>query len=266
VTLEGDSPVYPDERWAGLLCVWCGDPDAAEADLTEIATRRERDLIDVCGSGEIRRVHRLLYVGTNPNAAEKDGLSALCLACYAGDLDAVRALLEGGAYADGLAPGFRPLVTAAIRGHFPIGCLLVEHGARVDGDPGYHTPLAAAASRADLEFVDYLLYAGADPNAVGEHGQRPLHAAITAGYRADHVRGCAVTRALIRYGADIDAKDQDGDAPLALAAAVGCLTTVQYLYAIGADMSAKNADGETALDVAVRCGRRAVVEFLHGLA
>lgn len=75
-------------------------------------------------------------------------------------------------------------------------------------DVNYHgtigdTPMHTAVWRNSLEEVKVLLCHGADPNAVGDMGERPLHAAVTCKHEA-------IIEALLRAGAKIDLKDDEG--------------------------------------------------------
>ena len=57
-----------------------------------------------------------------------------------------------------------------------------------------------------------------------------------------------VVRALVEAGADVNARNSDGDTPLLVAAFFCRPEIVQHLLAYGADKSAKNNAGKTALD------------------
>ena len=73
-------------------------------------------------------------------------------------------------------------------------------------------------------------------------GQTPLHLA-----RGD----AALTRVLLRFGADCGAADAQGDTPLHAAAREGsaALEAVRMLLRAGADANARNARGQRAADV-----------------
>ncbi|WP_431902629.1 ankyrin repeat domain-containing protein [Nonomuraea sp. bgisy101] len=139
--------------------------------------------------------------------------------------------------------------------------------------------LYRAALNGDLETVDQLLAAGADPNVVsqGEEEGLPLCAAAAwdrvavagallaggadvngqegGGWRAlawAAANGHAETaQALIEAGAEVDAANDDGDTPLTLAARRGALGVVRVLLEAGADIEKFDADGDTPLDIAV---------------
>ena len=76
------------------------------------------------------------------------------------------------------------------------------------------TALLWAAHWDDLEAVETLLEAGADPNAADDHGVTPL-------MRACENASVEVTRALLEAGADANAAQTGGLAALMLAAKTG---------------------------------------------
>lgn len=68
---------------------------------------------------------------------------------------------------------------------------------------------------------------------------------------------------LIREGADIDAKNNNGETALMYAAKRGCLSTLAWLLERGADVTAKDKDGKTAIDWAEGIGCEQVVKLLN---
>ena len=115
-----------------------------------------------------------------------------------------------------LSRGTTPLIRAASNGDVELIKLLLEYGAEVDlPQADLQTPVSAlAGSRANrnqlVEGLEILVAAGADVNtmAVPHHLQRafggtPLHYAVRS-------RNSNVVEALVRLGADINAKDIDG--------------------------------------------------------
>jgi len=95
--------------------------------------------------------------------------------------------------------------------------LLIEHGAhcraknRRGAEPLHY---AADANRwdpaAQAETIEFLLSAGADPNAVDRSGVAPLH-------RAVRTRSPAAVRALLDRGAGVRQPNKSGSTPLHLA-------------------------------------------------
>ncbi|MFE3453884.1 ankyrin repeat domain-containing protein [Nonomuraea sp. NPDC059194] len=117
--------------------------------------------------------------------------------------------------------------------------------------------LFRAALDGDLETVDELLAAGADPNVVsqGEEEGLPLCAAAAR----DRV---AVAKALLAGGADVNGRESGGWQALAWAAANGHAETAQVLIEAGAEVDAANDGGDTPLTLAARRGALGVVRVL----
>ncbi|MDP2883163.1 MAG: ankyrin repeat domain-containing protein [Azonexus sp.] len=148
----------------------------------------------------------------------------LLAAVKAGQFDAVKALLNDGALANGADElGERPLLAAVAGEHAEIARLLIQRGAspNVKGPAG-RTPLAMASAAGNPGIVRVLLQGGAFINARSDNGATALHEAI----RFDHPD---VVRLLLAAGPDPERYDREGLHPLALAAALGrlnCLLAV----------------------------------------
>jgi len=120
------------------------------------------------------------------------------------------------------------------------------------GDTALH--LAAAGHR--VELVQLLLTAGADPNATTNHRRSgPLHYAAD-GYITgpvwDPKRQVATIRCLLRAGAEINAQDKNGAAPLHRATRTRCAAAVKCLLAAGSDARLRNKSGSTPFHLAVQ--------------
>ena len=118
------------------------------------------------------------------------------------------------------------------------------------------TPLHGAASSGHIEAVRMLLSYGADAGAADEWGQAPLHMAAAGGH-------AEVAEFLLANGAPVNAADEQGYTPLHHASS-GAVTEV--LLKAGADLSARSNDGRTALHSATQSDHKDVAEPLleHG--
>ena len=180
----------------------------------------------------------LAWVSAAPNAPIAD-------AAIAGDVEAVRSLLNGGADPDGArGDGMTGLHWAARNGDLETAELLLGAGADLTAVTrvGAHTPLHVAATAADPSVVEALLEGGADPNVVTTTDAGPLHFAAASGNRA-------VVRALIAAGADVNAKElRWGQTPLMFAAAGNRVDAITTLLESGADPRVT----ATVVDIAAR--------------
>jgi hypothetical protein len=120
------------------------------------------------------------------------------------------------------------------------------------GDTALH--LAAAGYR--VEIVRYLLAAGADPNAAGNHRRStPLHYAADgcmSGPAWDPNRQVSTLRGLLEAGGNIHAQDKNGATPLHRAVRTRSAAAVQHLLTAGADPTGKNKSGSTPFHLAVQ--------------
>lgn len=122
------------------------------------------------------------------------------------------------------------------------------------------TALHWAVYHDDLELVERLLGAGADPNAVNDYGSTPLGEAAVA---AD----VEIIERLLEAGADATLAPKDGETPLMVVARSGNLSAARLLLEHGADVNAKEAwRDQTALIWAAAQKQPAMVELLlkHG--
>lgn len=100
-----------------------------------------------------------------------------------------------------------------------------------------------------------LIKQGADVNAAGNDGRRPLHQAV--------VEVEEVARALVKAGADINAQDNDGNTPLMYACMKAKEETVLWLLKAGADSRLQNNEGKTAVDMAAEKGYSRALELME---
>jgi len=134
------------------------------------------DVFEAATFGDLDRLAVLLEA--DPGLTDRrsgDGFTALHLAAFFGQDDAVRLLLARGADPDAPGTGWMtgtPLNSAASAGHAATVDLLLEAGADPDAvQRGGWTPLHSAAHNGDALTVELLLAHGADPSATDDDGR-----------------------------------------------------------------------------------------------
>src|SRR5438552_1884064 len=178
-------------------------------------------------------------------------------ACFAGDLDEVRRLIESGADPDATDEhGSGTLLTF----HPAIIEYLLSQGADPDTQTNENgaSVLAGLAYVNELECVRLLLTAGANPDrGRGASGETPLHHALAA----DEPDRGPLVKLLLEHGADPDAKTKPGvtsfnfwrdartrgETPLHRAAAYAPMETIEILLAAGADRTIRDVNGDSPL-------------------
>lgn len=112
-----------------------------------------------------------------------------------------------------------------------------------------------AIKKNDIMTVKALVEAGADINAKDKSGEAPLHIAAVRGYRQ-------ITSLLIAEGADINTRDARKLTPLHAAAWGDHKETVALLIAKGANINARDEDGVTPLHVSALSGGHKTMALL----
>jgi ankyrin len=224
--------------------------------------------------GDLASAKLLLAAGANVNDADAWGVSAMVLAAHSGFTEMVEFLLDHGADANAIGPGFTALHEAIMRRDERMVTALLAHGANPNTPLQTWTP--ERRSSADFNFT---------PSLVGG----------TPFWLASHFHEPAIMRLLVKQGADPlfvlrneyyvnDFNDRRTQASTALMAALGIgggrawvlpdraqlealvLESVKLTIELGVDVNALNTDGRTALDIARASKIESVVNVLvaHG--
>ena len=192
-------------------------------------------------AGDVAGVRSELASGADANARDPEGATPLMYAAlYTSDTACIRMLLEHGADPN------------ASNGAGPVVSYLLAHGARIDikdelrGVPiipiggGGATALIQAAKARDGEALAALLKKGADVNAKEKNNSTALLNAITYQNHRN-------IKLLLAHGADVSAANAAGFSALILAAMREDARTASLLMTRGADVNAQDMWGNTAL-------------------
>ena len=158
-------------------------------DLAELIASQKSalDIFEAASLGRLDRLKQGLRDDASAiNSRSKDGFTALHFACFFGQPEAARLLIEGGAAVDAVAANptkVMPLHSAASARNLGAARLLLEHGAPVNArqQAGW-VPLHAAAQNGDRSMVELLLKHHADPKLANDAGKTSAMVAREKGH------------------------------------------------------------------------------------
>ena len=181
------------------------------------------------------RLKQLLRSESNIDRRDGHGRSALHVAAYFGNHDAMRKLVTAGADANALESDYYDIVTiAAVANDLETMKLALSLGCRADNVTSRYqgTALIAAAHLGHVEVVKTLIRAGAPLDHVNNLDWTALIESIVLGDGGpDHT---ATLRALVDAGANVNLADGRGYTPLQLARGHNYNKMVNILTAAGA--------------------------------
>jgi len=208
-------------------------------------------------TGQREAAETLLNRGAEIESRTSVGVTPLFIAVYEGQLPIVESLVDRGA--DVNTSQGEPLLWAIWEGHSEIAKLLIRRGADVNlpKDWGRSALWNAVNGPNYDDVVECLLEHGAKVDVPdGEKGRTPLHVAVRSG-------NLKAAELLISYGAEIDARDNDGATPLHCAVEGGNLDCIKLLISHSADVNVKNKQENTPLKWALEAEQEVVVGLLH---
>jgi len=184
---QGPAAEARDATGVSLLMhsLYRGHRDLAEL----IASKRKAlDVFEAAALGRLDCLKEFLGDASTINAPSKDGFTALHFACFFGQPEAARLLIESGAAVDAVAANptrVMPLHSAAATRNLEAARLLLEHA--VPGminarQQGGWVPIHAAAQNGDRAMVDLLLKHHADPKLANDDGKTPAMVAREKGH------------------------------------------------------------------------------------
>ncbi|KAF5630255.1 ankyrin protein [Fusarium tjaetaba] len=224
--------------------------------------------------------------GLLPNIdATGSSRTPLSWACENGHLGIARVLIERECQSpEGFRWQYSPLMLAAKNGHKETARWLVNHKVDVNRKHMKESAIWLASSNDHAEIVELLLDAGADPDTCGVKNAPVICLAAEKGHEkvielllkrganpkvkdywtqtplhlAAEKEGSEVTmKALLEFGADINARDASGRIPLFSAVECATVDEIRFLLSQGADATAEDKKGETCLHQAMNRGKLA---------
>jgi len=148
----------------------------------------------------------MLFVGCEDKKADANAPQTpmMTMALVKGDVNQVKALLDGGEGVEARQEDRTPLCVAAMNGHVNIIQLLLARGANVNyKDSKGQTPLMYAASAGKLDAVKALIEQKADLEATTQLGETALMGAVGHGF-------VDVAKFLVEKGANVKAQMNNG--------------------------------------------------------
>ena len=213
-------------------------------------------LTRACWDGNCQIVRILLDAGADSSWKEEiAGMTAASIACARGHLTVVQMLINYDS--DLLKCGGPELLCAGFRGHSEICRFLVKSGCNLDAtNQQGDTALIFAAKRGFLEFVRVLLMAGVDVESCNNVAMTALHGAAWHG-RVD------VIRELIQHNADICPLNEYGRTPFDLTCSKNDRdVATDLLIQMYSDRLSKENEGRLALHTLLRTAEYSFADFV----
>ena len=233
------------------------------------------DLWTAAATGNISALNKHRAAGTNLNAADANGSSALNAAAFFDSAKAAEWLLKNSAFVDIRdANGGTPLITAAFMGHSATVKVLLKHGADVNAaNDGGQTSLQVLGTDWDTTryIIEDLMQVPANQKKI-ERGREQvgplLYGALQEIAKDDVwtavlIGDTGAVKNHLAEGFNANTPHPEVNAtPLVLAVVAGSADTAQVLIDQGATIDARGDDGSTALHAAALFGRTAVAKVL----
>ena len=267
--VDDRSKVYPQ--------VVSASGNADRSGVFEVLQGGYTPLLFAARQGGVASARLLVGAGADVDGAAASGTSPLVVAAHSGHGALAAFLLDAGADPGAADAGYAALHAAVLRGDPPLVRALLAHGA----DPGAVLERGTPARRVSADWRLPHRMIGATPfwvaarfrepaimRLLADHGADPSHeveaeTALMAAIQGSSNRGrfgiappdageearrtlAAVTAAL-DAGADVDARNRNGDTALHLAASRGLDDVVALLAERGAALDARNESGQTPL-------------------
>lgn len=215
----------------------------AGADVKAVDRSGMTTLMAVAGRSGPTVVQFLINKGVDVNVKDINGKTALLTAARRGGVAVMQHLIDAGADVNTKDNrGRTALIVAVEKGDAAAVQLLLELGADVNMKDNYgQTALWTAAKTGSETIVQLLLEKGADVHTKNDYDEwTALHAAVSEKWRGSRlsqdniIPRAFIAHALLKAGADIEARDRRGRRVLPVAAKRSGTKAVQFLLDAGA--------------------------------
>ncbi|XP_022171071.1 transient receptor potential channel pyrexia-like [Myzus persicae] len=189
--------------------------------------------------------------GANLHYSHCGNITAVHLAAFMGNAEALRWLIKKKCDMDTIQSGYTPLHSAVMGNALETTKILIDQRCKITD-----TVLHCAVQANSVECVKYLLNIGIDPNSLDTNGNTPLHLAADKGYTE------CLKLLLARSNKTINLKSKSRQSTaLHMAAENGYTECVQILLQTGSSHSAVNYKNQTALHLAAKaqCAESVVI-------
>ena len=248
----GDVNAVDNDRMTALMIAcWKGNTNAIDILLNEGAdpsiVNANRDVcLTVATDRSLSKdlLQPLIDHGANVNATNNKNVTALMIACWKGNVDAINVLLKAGADSSIANANRDTCLTVATDRCLSKDLLqaIIDHGAEVNATNKQSlTALMLASWKGYVDAINLLLTAGADPNIALAKNDARLTTAT------DRSFGKKVLQKLVDHDADVNAANKSGVTALWIACHQSDVDAVNVLMSAGVDPNTAHANGDTCL-------------------
>ena len=189
--------------------------------------------------------------GADVNATNKNRVAILSIACQMGNVDAINVLLKAGADPTVTDAEGDTYLHYAVREDYSNKVIqtIINNGADVNAaNENNVTALMIACEKGNVEAMNVLLNAEADPNIVDDCCDTCLQKAVRAGSNKE------VLKTIINYGADVNAMNNDNRTALMISCENGNIDALNELLNAGGNPNITHSDEDTCLHKAISAG------------
>ncbi|MDQ7826899.1 MAG: ankyrin repeat domain-containing protein [Candidatus Eremiobacteraeota bacterium] len=189
-----------------------------------------------CSMGSIETVRQLLKLKARHDIKDGEGAEALYLAVQGSNKEIVRLLIEQGGDVCGTRDGDMTPLHCAVCSKDPREAKELETGDHLVFPPNYK-------SGSNLDIAGMLIEHGAPVDATTVFHETPLYLAVDEG-------NLPMVKLLVEHGASLEIGDKNGETPLFIAIADDIFPVVKYLIESGASLETATDEGKTLMHIA----------------